>query len=220
MKKILSITAVPLICGLVATVGISGFTEHSKAQSSSEINSEINLAELRNTSLTKHNEYRNLHGSPTLVLDDDLNKSAQEYAEKLAKMNEGVSTKKRYFQHSKNRNEDVGENLAYYATSDSNKVNTENILNKSVKLWYDEIEDYNFKNPELSLSSGKKVGHFTQLVWKETTKVGCGAAKTNMKMKDSEDNDVEAIGVFVVCHYSPQGNIRSEIKENVLPLQK
>jgi uncharacterized protein YkwD len=51
--------------------------------------------------LEAHNEYRSDHCAPPLTLDDDLNHSAQKYAEQLASTNR--------FEHSDN--EEVGENL-------------------------------------------------------------------------------------------------------------
>jgi len=42
-----------------------------------------NLANLRNAELVKHNELRQRHGSPALILDDALNTAAQAYAEQL-----------------------------------------------------------------------------------------------------------------------------------------
>eukprot|EP01026_Neomeris_dumetosa_P035569 TRINITY_DN2853_c0_g1_i2.p1 TRINITY_DN2853_c0_g1~~TRINITY_DN2853_c0_g1_i2.p1 ORF type:complete len:152 (+),score=28.61 TRINITY_DN2853_c0_g1_i2:3-458(+) len=45
---------------------------------------------------------------------------------------------------------------------------------------------------------------FNQVVWKDTTKVGCG-----------EVTDCE-IGHLVVCHYSPAGNIEDQVSDQVL----
>jgi hypothetical protein len=47
-------------------------------------------------------------------------------------------------------------------------------------------------------------GHFTQVIWKSTTKVGFGIARTNDYC------------VVVVANYSPPGNYIDEYKENVL----
>lgn len=40
--------------------------------------------------------------------------------------------------------------------------------------WYDEIWDYNFLSG--TSVNGKATGHFTQIVWKDSTKLGCGHA--------------------------------------------
>ena len=76
----------------------------------------------------------------------------------------------------------------------------------ATKQWYDEIKDYNFSK---SKSSGK-TGHFTQVVWKSTTKLGCAAGVGKGKS-------------FVVCHYcDTPGNytMKGMFKKNVLPPKK
>jgi hypothetical protein len=41
-----------------------------------------------------------------------------------------------------------------------------------VDLWYDEEPLYEYNNPGYSYETG----HFTQIVWKGTTEIGCGFA--------------------------------------------
>lgn len=41
--------------------------------------------------------------------------------------------------------------------------------------WYLEIKDYDFNNKGMP-TEFHKVGHFTQVVWKKSTKLGCGIA--------------------------------------------
>jgi uncharacterized protein YkwD len=60
----------------------------------------------------------------------------------------------------------------------------------SVEAWGDERKDYNFNNPEFS----ETTGHFTQLVWKDTTTVGCGRKLCQT-------------GWFLACEYWPRGNV-------------
>jgi uncharacterized protein YkwD len=50
-----------------------------------------------------------------------------------------------------------------------------------------------------------ETGHFTQIVWRETTKVGFGFAQ-------SEDGRF-----YAVANYSPAGNYKFEFERNVLP---
>jgi pathogenesis-related protein 1 len=60
------------------------------------------------------------------------------------------------------------------------------------KAWYGEIKDY--KNEKLTMSNFSKVAHYTQMVWRTTTKVGIGQA-------------VCASGAtIIVANYSPMGN--------------
>lgn len=68
-----------------------------------------------------------------------------------------------------------------------------------VKLWYDEVKDYDYDNPGYS----KKTGHFTQVVWKNSTGLGCGCSRNGAL-------------TFVICNYSPRGNVIGQFRENVL----
>ena len=61
---------------------------------------------------------------------------------------------------------------------------------------------YDFTTGEST--DGNAVGHFTQVVWKSTTKVGCGFSTCG-------DNDL------LVCNYSPAGNFAGQYLENVPP---
>ena len=72
--------------------------------------------EVQNQVLKRHNEYRSKHCAPALALDDQLNLSAQKYAEKLAAEN--------IFDHSEGA--DYGENLYMKSSSkDIKKFNGE-----------------------------------------------------------------------------------------------
>lgn len=143
----------------------------------------------------EHNYLRSLHGVPPLILNEDLNQMAQNYAKVLAK--------KRTMEHSKNRNlkgkegEWVGENL-HCQTSSGQVSYTSGDMSKG---WYSEIKDYNFKTGK---STGV-TGHFTQLVWKDTKEVGFGVAFNG--------------GFCIACaNYYPGGNFNldSTWKEQIL----
>jgi len=60
-----------------------------------------------------------------------------------------------------------------------------------VQLWIDEKEHYDIRSG--TCETGKVCGHYTQVVWSKTDKVGCG--KTSC-----------SIGTILVCDYSPAGN--------------
>lgn len=68
-----------------------------------------------------------------------------------------------------------------------------------VDAWYNEISDYDWSNP-----SGD---HFTQVVWKSTTQLGCG-----YKVCDN------IWGQYTICSYNPAGNYAGQYAANVLPL--
>lgn len=72
----------------------------------------------------------------------------------------------------------------------------------AVTAWYDENKDYDYSNP--GYSSG--TGHFTQVVWKSTSQLGCGVTKCSN-------------GPLYTCSYYVPGNVvgGNNFEENVLP---
>ncbi len=139
-------------------------------------------------SLDRHNYYRKMHKVCPLVHNPDLTKMAQKYADKLASMNK--------MQHSdcKWGKKQVGENLAmcggYVMTPDH-----------SCDMWYDEIQDYNWKNPGFQ----KGTGHFTQVVWKDSEEAGFGIAQSKNG------------SWYSVANYYPAGNFMGRFEKNVFP---
>jgi len=79
----------------------------------------------------------------------------------------------------------VGQNLAYWS-------NPEASVQSLVQLWIDEKHDYSI--PSGVCAGGKVCGHYTQMVWRETTKVGCGLKKC------------PGMGAYIVCDYAKPGN--------------
>lgn len=67
---------------------------------------------------------------------------------------------------------------------------------------YDEIKDYDFKNPGFS----QVTGHFTQVIWKSSTKLGAAFARSGNQ-------------IIVVAHYAPAGNVIGQFRENVRPVK-
>jgi hypothetical protein len=70
-------------------------------------------------------------------------------------------------------------------------------------MWYNEVKDYNFFKPGFAGNTG----HFTQLVWKASSKVGHGLGAFK------KDGFVHLYGV---ANYSPPGNYMSKFPDNVL----
>lgn len=75
----------------------------------------------------------------------------------------------------------------------------------AVDGWAAEEKKYDYSSGHFS----EATGHFTQLVWENTKQVGCGAVKCN---NDAENG---AHGWYLVCEYSPPGNVVGQFKENV-----
>jgi pathogenesis-related protein 1 len=124
--------------------------------------------------LVPQNEARRQVGVPPLKWDVKLTNYARTYArERRADC---------LLQHSDGP---FGENIFWGSGRGWNAT-------EAVGAWVDEKKWYNYANN--SCSSGKDCTHYTQIVWRTTTKVGCAVVKCN-----SGDT-------FITCNYYPPGN--------------
>ena len=134
--------------------------------------------------LASHNRYRARHCAAPLTWSPRLAEVAQAWANTLA-------AKGCAFGHS--RGGSYGENLAAGTTGAMDPGTV-------VAMWYDEVALYAFDRPGFSMQTG----HFTQVVWRGTTQLGCGV--------------VQCKGMDVwVCNYDPPGNWADQYKQHVLP---
>ncbi|KAJ9523888.1 hypothetical protein QJQ45_020087, partial [Haematococcus lacustris] len=124
-----------------------------------------------NDILALHNAYRAAHSAPALSWDSQLQSKAQSWANNLASNCQ--------FYHSGS-----GENLASGFASWAD----------AAYAWYVEYKQYNYNAPGYSAA----VGHFTQMVWLGTTKLGCATANSKCSQ-----------GVIYVCQYDPPGNVNA-----------
>lgn len=135
------------------------------------------------TLVDAHNAHRARHCAGPLAWSPRLAQAAQQWADALKA--QGCK-----FGH-KPRNT-FGENLAAgtSGTLDGQAV---------ADMWYDEVKLYKFPDGGFSMQTG----HFTQVVWRETTQIGCGVATCN--------------GMDIwVCEYDPAGNVDTMYRQNVL----
>jgi len=132
--------------------------------------------------LDRHNVLRAKHGVAHLTWSKEIQRYAQEWAEINARDDR---------MHHRPRNK-YGENIFWM----SGGRPTGDYV---VDAWYSEIKYYNFNKPGFNY----KTGHFTQVVWKDSTKLGCGKAKSRRG------------GIYVVCNYSPAGNFMGSFRQNV-----
>jgi uncharacterized protein YkwD len=119
---------------------------------------------------------------PNLAWDSALESVAQAYANKCV------------FAHNANKNSQygngkdyVGENIA--AGSSSN-------VKSFVDLWVKEKSNYTYSTNGCSGTCG----HYTQVVWANTTKIGCGY----------QGPSCTSYGYLLVCDYFPGGNYEGQ----------
>jgi pathogenesis-related protein 1 len=130
--------------------------------------------------LDAHNEIRSDKNIAPLTWSIDIANTATKWATSLAE--------KCDFKHSDNN---YGENLAMnWGKSSSPK--------QVVFRWAAEEADYDYDSN--TCTAGKACGHYTQIVWRTTQKLGCAMAQCNS----------QTITQIWVCNYDPPGNWRGE----------
>ena len=72
----------------------------------------------------------------------------------------------------------------------------------AARFWYEEKKSYTPGTPIPRDFRDFKAGHYTQMVWKDTTEIGAG--KAVIQAGDRKGS------LFVVCNYNPRGNIVGE----------
>ena len=134
----------------------------------------------------KHNIYRACHNAQPLLPNCEIMKISQDYAETMP---EGHSGTEFYGQW-------MGENLYWitgkYPTGED-----------PVDAWYNEISDYDFNT---HTSKGGKIGHFTQLIWKNSKEIGIGYYCNSYKC-------------CVTANYFPGGNYNNDNENQVQNLK-
>ena len=129
---------------------------------------------LQSAVLNSTNTYRHQHNATDLTWNDTLASYAKSQASACK------------FAHSHGP---YGENLAEGYPD----------ITSTVDSWGDERSKYNFGDGQFSESTG----HFTQLVWKNTTSTGCGVKSCG------------STGWLVFCEYSPAGNVIGQFAQEV-----
>ncbi|CAE6447762.1 unnamed protein product [Rhizoctonia solani] len=131
--------------------------------------------------LKGHNDIRAQHDASSLTWATDLAAAAAKWAENCV------------WEHSQGQVGEFGENLA---------AGTSLGAAAAVKMWTDEASEYDPANPQYS--------HFTQVVWKATTEVGC-AVRTCNNLFSGNSGAVN----FHVCEYRAPGNVIGQFAKNV-----
>ncbi|PHH61022.1 hypothetical protein CDD81_844 [Ophiocordyceps australis] len=138
-----------------------------------------------------HNEKRALHGAQPLSWDAGL--AAQAASDCGCDMVHHIE---------RNGGQGYGQNIWTGKGPDfSHNSSPQN----SVKSWYDEEKLYDYNSGVFS----HEAGHFTQVVWASTTKLGCATVLCNKNQYSGWQ--------YTVCNYGPPGNYQGRFQENVKP---
>lgn len=73
----------------------------------------------------------------------------------------------------------------------------------AVEEWYLEREHYNLSTA--TCDPGQMCGHYTQVVWAKTERIGCGAHFCE-KLQGVEETNIH----LLVCNYEPPGNVKGQ----------
>jgi uncharacterized protein YkwD len=163
----------------------------------------VNTNDYKSVMVDQHNVHRRNHSASDLTWDNTL----AEYA--LATANGCV------FAHDMDQGDGgYGQNLATWGSSgdiDDRQIKsgadgiTEQWYNGEVNAW----QFFGLDNPPAS-SDLHEWGHFTQVVWKDTKKVGCATVQC------PAGSTLSLPSWYTVCNYSPPGNVGGGYGENVL----
>ena len=145
--------------------------------------------------LATHNKWRQTVGIPAVTWSGSLAKTAQAYADTL-KTTQACNP---IHSHA----DGLGENLFWASAMTETSISSTGVQTTTstaqsitptdvTDAWGNEVNDYTYSSN--TCATGKVCGHYTQLVWKDTTEIGCGNAVC-------PDNSQ-----VWVCNYTPQGN--------------
>ena len=165
------------------------------------------------------NRYRRKHSrTKDLVYDQSLADAAQRYAQKLfpsvfnAYLRTGWRGTLPVVHDPDNRRYRWGENILIMSFDWKYKKEIGDLVyycRKANKLWYDEIKDYDWARGWSR--NGKQIGHYTQMVWRNTERVGYAF----VTRRDPYKRNRNVIFALLVAKYQRPGNIRGQIIKNV-----
>ncbi|KAK2146939.1 hypothetical protein LSH36_578g01083 [Paralvinella palmiformis] len=119
------------------------------------------------------------------VWHEELASMAQEWAERCRWEHGNPTRDPKPFQW-------IGQNILYISGYSTD-------MKTLTKYWHDEVKHYSYSSN--ACAGHKSCGHYTQVVWANTNRLGCG--KT---MCDPASFGMSQPVLFVVCNYGPGGN--------------
>lgn len=202
LSAVLATMLTPWAMSLLATAALGGLPHKALAV-------EPHPEQARDGMVEAHNAVRaRIQPTlPPLSWSDDAAEKAQAWAEHLARQDCRM-------RHNRDL-EDFGQNLFWAGPKRTVKttrnVTTGEVVERKVEItpqdvnaeavvesWASEARWYDVESDQCRAPEGKSCGHYTQIVWRETTGVGCG-----MAVCDSD-------GQVWVCDYTPPGNVIGE----------
>jgi uncharacterized protein YkwD len=154
----------------------------------------LNQEKFAQEALQAHNIYRSIHNASALALNANLSLLAQKRAQEMSETGE-LFVKQNYL-NSLSLSEPLGETVGSVGGfSDYNGISAS-------QLWYSTVSKFD-EEGEMSTDGAS----FTQLVWKNTTQVGFGIARS-----------IYDASYYFVAEYYPTGNVRGQYLQNVFQL--
>ena len=111
-----------------------------------------------------------------------------------------------------------GQNIATITTENTTE-NTTDYPKLAAETWYNEINELDYRDPNscfmtlyrdgvFTAGNGNECGHFSQMMWKNAKKIGCGFSKCKLNNMTRD---------YIVCNYDT-GNINNlEVISDNLP---
>ncbi|CAN6201746.1 unnamed protein product [Urochloa humidicola] len=72
---------------------------------------------------------------------------------------------------------------------------------EALSRWVDEKKHYNCNTNGCNCNTGKVCGHYTQVVWRKSTRIGCARVACSGNKRGM---------FFIICNYDPPGNVKGQ----------
>ncbi|KAF2262855.1 PR-1-like protein [Lojkania enalia] len=140
----------------------------------------INDENFKNTALNAHHYWREIHCAQAVAWNDTIARAAKESVESCPQ---------------NQRHDRAGSNLSAASPPPADDDNDRwiEMTREMIHGWHEEEYKYDYAHP----GTPEGTGHFTQLVWRGTTQIGCALASCKGKNMPGR----------LYCFYEPAGNI-------------